>query len=243
MPVTSYASDSRSPRYAILFVVPLLLGYEGLAFALARPGAAEIRNGADVILQSVFYWLGGATGIYVFEALLVGTGLWLVTRDWRRHPGPLRAAVFGGMALESVLLALAVGIVLRGITAVVLHYVPLSVPNGLNVPTQLMVSLGAGLYEELLFRVIVVGGLAALGTRVLRWSRGASWTMACVIGALLFSSFHYIGPYADTLRWSSFLFRFFAGVIFSILYLVRGFGITAWTHSLYDVIVTLGQAL
>jgi Type II CAAX prenyl endopeptidase Rce1-like len=243
MPASAYYHDSRSPRYAILFAVPLFLAYEVLAFALSRPGVAEIRNGADVILQSLFYWLGGAAGIYVFEALLVGAGLWLVVRDLRRHPGRLRVAVFGGMTLEAVVLALAVGIVVRGVTGVVLHYVPLSLPGGLGVSTQLMVSLGAGIYEELLFRVIVVGGLAALGTRVLRWSRGASWTMAVVIGALLFSAFHYIGPYADTLRWSSFLFRFFAGGVFSVLYLLRGFGITAWTHALYDVFVTLGQAL
>ena len=26
-----------------------------------------------------------------------------------------------------------------------------------------------------------------------------------------------------------------AGIFFSALYLLRGFGITAWTHALYDV--------
>jgi len=243
MPTSAYVADSRSPRYAILFAVPLFLAYEGLAVALSRPGVTEIRNGADVILKSVFYWLGGADGIYAFELLLVGAGLWLVLRDWRRHPGPLRAVVFAWMALESVVLAVVVGVAVRGVTAVVLHYLPLSVPNGLNVPMQLMVSLGAGIYEELLFRVIVVGSLAALGTRLLRLSRGWAGTMACIVGALLFSAFHYIGPFGDPLRLSTFLFRFFAGVVFSILYLLRGFGITAWTHALYDVFVTLGQAL
>ena len=34
--------------------------------------------------------------------------------------------------------------------------------------------------------------------------------------------------------------RAVAGVAFSALYLARGFGITAWTHALYDIAVLLG---
>ena len=100
-----------------------------------------------------------------------------------------------------------------------------------------MLALGAGLYEELLFRVLLVGGLAA----AFRWLVGGrTWitgTMAAVIGALLFSAFHYVGEYGDTLEVASFTYRVIAGLAFSGLYLVRGFGITAWTHALYDVYV------
>jgi Type II CAAX prenyl endopeptidase Rce1-like len=58
---------------------------------------------------------------------------------------------------------------------------------------------------------------------------------ATVLGAAIFSAFHYIGPYGDQLQVYSFVFRMVAGLFFSALYLVRGFGITAWTHALYDV--------
>ena len=58
---------------------------------------------------------------------------------------------------------------------------------------------------------------------------------ATILGAAIFSAFHYIGPYGDRLEVYSFVFRMIAGVFFSALYLVRGFGITAWTHALYDV--------
>ena len=61
--------------------------------------------------------------------------------------------------------------------------------------------------------------------------------LAC--GALIFSSFHYVGPYGDRLELGSFTFRTIAGVLFSGLYLLRGFGITAWTHALYDVFLAL----
>lgn len=109
-----------------------------------------------------------------------------------------------------------------------------------GIGTQLMLSLGAGLYEELLFRVLLVGALALLGERVLGWRRREAGIMACVVGALLFSGFHYIGPFGDPWQLASFTFRFLAGLVFSALYLTRGFGITAWTHALYDVYVTLG---
>ncbi|MDQ3699256.1 MAG: CPBP family glutamic-type intramembrane protease, partial [Gemmatimonadota bacterium] len=101
--------------------------------------------------------------------------------------------------------------------------------------SRLMVSLGAGLYEELVFRVILVGGLAYAARTVLAAHPAAAGAIAAVIGAFIFSAFHYIGPYGDPLALSSFVFRFIAGLAFSGLFLLRGFGITAWTHALYDV--------
>jgi membrane protease YdiL (CAAX protease family) len=58
---------------------------------------------------------------------------------------------------------------------------------------------------------------------------------AVVCGALIFSAFHYLGPYGDPLELPSFTFRTVAGLAFSGLYVTRGFGITAWSHALYDV--------
>ena len=107
----------------------------------------------------------------------------------------------------------------------------------MGVGTRLMLALGAGLYEELLFRVLLVGGLAA----GFRWLLGgqaiAAGIAAALIGALVFSAFHYIGDYGDKLELASFTFRAIAGLAFSALYLTRGFGVTAWSHALYDVYV------
>jgi Type II CAAX prenyl endopeptidase Rce1-like len=99
---------------------------------------------------------------------------------------------------------------------------------------QLVVSLGAGLYEELLFRVLLVSGLMAIG-RWLHWHRTANICVAVVVSALVFSGFHYVGPFGDPLTLSSFTFRAIAGLLLSGLYVLRGFGIVAWTHALYDV--------
>ena len=113
-------------------------------------------------------------------------------------------------------------------------------PGAFDLPTQLMISLGAGIYEELLFRVILVSGLAAFARRVLKLGPLPAGILAAVVGALIFSAFHYIGAFGDPLELGSFTFRAIAGVIFSALYLTRGFGITAWTHALYDVFLTIG---
>jgi hypothetical protein len=84
-----------------------------------------------------------------------------------------------------------------------------------------------------------VGTLAWAARRAIGWGPGASGVLATVLGALIFSAFHYIGPYGDRLELSSFAFRAVAGVLFSGLYLLRGFGIAAWTHALYDVFLSL----
>jgi hypothetical protein len=239
MAANRYYLDSRSPRYAVLFAAPLLLAYELSAWLLSSGTGSGVRNGADVILKSVFVQLGGRNGVVAFEVVLALAGLILVVRDWRRHPGPLRWSVFPLMLLESLVLGLAIGVVLRYLTAALLHFFVLSNPGGLGTPTQLMVSLGAGIYEELLFRVILVGVLSLVARRVFGWGTRGAGFFAVILSALIFSAFHYIGAYGDTLQLSSFVFRFLAGLVFSTLYVLRGFGITAWTHALYDVIVTV----
>jgi hypothetical protein len=240
MASSQYLVDSRSPRYAILFAAPLLIAYEAMAWALSRPNVAGVRNGADVILKSLFANVAGHNGIIAFEVLLALVGIVLVARDWRQHRGPLQWKVFPLMMLESILFAVMIGVVLRYATAAILHFFVLARPGGIDTPTKLMISLGAWIYEELLFRVILVGVLTLVAQRVFHWKPRGAGIFAVLLSALIFSAFHYVGAYGDTLRWSSFVFRFLAGLLFSTLYVLRGFGITAWTHALYDVLVTIG---
>jgi hypothetical protein len=241
MAASRYVTESRAPRYSLLFALPLLLAYEGLAWFLSDPTAGGVRNGADVILKGLFAAVGGARGVLAFEVGLSAVVIWLIARDWRRHPGPLRVSVFGGMLLESSVLAVLVGLIVGRATNSLLHILAIGQAGAtIDLPTQLMISLGAGIYEELLFRVVLVGSLAWAGTRLFGWAPRTAGIVAAVTGALLFSAFHYIGAYGDPLELPSFLFRFLAGLVFSGVYLLRGFGIAAWTHALYDVFVTLG---
>ncbi|MBA3344539.1 MAG: CPBP family intramembrane metalloprotease [Gemmatimonadales bacterium] len=242
----TYWCATRAPRYSLIFALPLLVAYELLALSLSYVALAGVRNGADVLLKSLFVSFGGRAGLLVFGALLVGTGAVLVARDLRQGE-PIEGRVFLLMAVESAVHALAFGIIAGTLTGVLLPGLDIALPapgtviqeTGMGPATQLMISLGAGIYEELLFRVLLVGGLAWAGRR-LGWTAGGAGLAATVVGALIFAGFHYVGPYGDRLELPSFTFRVIAGVLFSALYLTRGFGITAWTHALYDVFLTLG---
>lgn len=232
-----YLRSSSAPRYSVVFAAPLLVLYEVLSAALSGSAVAGVRNGADVLLKSLFVALGGRDGLVVFGVLLCGAGVTIVWRDLRRSREGLRAAVFGWMLAESAVYAAVFGTVISFLTSVLLRG-PRALSAGgaaaLSLHTQLVVSLGAGIYEELLFRVILVGALLWLGRR-LGLSRVVSGGLAIAISALIFSAFHYVGALGDTFTVTSFTFRAIAGLAFSALYVARGFGITAWTHALYDL--------
>jgi len=236
-PLRSYWELSRSHRYSLLFALPLLLVYEALeAVAPMRTSGGVIRNGADVILTGLFSWLLGPRGPMVFMALVIGISLVLIYRD--KSTGPLRPGFFAAMIAESVVLAMLFGVVIGTATMQLLGPLRSLAAGGIGgtVVERLTLSLGAGLYEELLFRVVIVA-LIANGIRLLGISKLTSGIVATIVGALLFSAFHYVGALGEPFKLESFVFRFLAGLAFSALYLTRGFGITAWTHALYDVAV------
>lgn len=233
----SYWSATRAPRYSLLFALPLLVLYELMAHLIS--GESGVRNGADVLLKSLFLLFGGRYGLTIFAVVLLGTMLYFISRDWSQGGAP-RPRLFAGMMVESVIYAFLFGGVTSLLTGLLLHGGRLMMPGGdFSLGTEIMVSLGAGIYEEILFRVVVVGALAWLATRFFKWGPTGSGIFATILGAFIFSAFHYIGPYGDPLELGSFAFRMVAGLLLSGLYLLRGLGIAAWTHALYDVILTL----
>lgn len=238
----SYWSKTRAPRHSLTFALPLLLLYEALAFLLSGDAIAGVRNGADVLLKSLFTTFGGRHGLTIFGVVMLGVGGWLVARD-RKKSGPIEFKLLVGMMIESLAYAMVLGGVASTITSFLLGrlgFVLSAGPIGqFGFPTQVMISLGAGIYEELVFRVLLVSGLAALARVVFGWGPRAGAVMATIVGALIFSAFHYIGPYGDAWQVESFTFRAIAGLLFSALYLARGFGIAAWSHALYDVILAV----
>ena len=236
--MTSYWRETRAPRYSLLFALPLLVLYE----VLARVVTAEsgIRNGADVLLKSLFLLLGGRHGLTLFAVVVLGTALVLVVRDWHRSGAPA-ARYFVGMFTESVVYATCFGAVTSLLTGLLLRGTALSAGTGtaLGLPTELVVSLGAGIYEELLFRVVVVGAVSWAIAQAGLLAPGPAAAVAAAVSALVFSLAHYVGPYGDAFAAGSFVFRFLGGLVFSAIYVLRGFGIVTWTHALYDVLFLL----
>ncbi|MFN0178816.1 MAG: CPBP family intramembrane glutamic endopeptidase [Gemmatimonadales bacterium] len=239
---TSYWAKTKAPRHSLTFALPLLLAYEALAFLLSGDAISGVRNGADVLLKSAFTALGGRQGLAAFGVGLIGLGAVLVWRD-RKRSGPIESRLLWGMLAESLVYAAVLGGVASTLTSLVLGRLAIPLAAGpmdqFGFPTQIMISLGAGLYEELVFRVLLVSGIAVVSRKVLGLGAAVSATIAIVVGAVVFSGFHYIGPYGDPFQIESFTFRAIAGVLFSGLYLARGFGIAAWSHALYDVLLAI----
>src|SRR5712692_8231699 len=218
----AYWQDSRKPRYSLLLALPLFLVYQVLEALEPPTHGGALRNGADVILETLFSRLAGPRGPMLLAVCLVAVGLWLVIRDYRKSGRELYFAVLLLMLLEATVLAFCFGIIVSAITAQLVRPTAMLQQQDvaqLSVPTRIMLSLGAGLYEELLFRVLLVGALAAGARIVLGFGKAASGIFATVTGAIAFFAFHYIGPYGEPLQIQSFVYRAISGVAFSALYL------------------------
>lgn len=243
-----YFELSRTQTYSLLFAIPLLLLYEAGAAWVSTTSAAPLRNGADVLIRALLA-TGGLHSTVALTAFLVAVAGVVVLAEWRRkRVKGIQAGVFAGMMAESALYALLFGMVVGTATQWVLEGagVRLAADRGgamasLPLGEGIVLSLGAGIYEELLFRVLLAGGLFVL-FRSGGLPRVRSGVFAALLSALAFSAFHYIGPYGDPWQLQSFTFRFLAGLAFSVLFLLRGFGIAAWTHALYDVFLLLFMA-
>ncbi|MBW3629858.1 MAG: CPBP family intramembrane metalloprotease [Gemmatimonadetes bacterium] len=241
--MSEYFRLTRTQTYSLVFALPLLLLYEAGAAYLSQTEEHSLRNGADVLLRTLLA-AGGIQGTGAFAGVLLAAAAIVIFLERRRQKIPFRASYFVGMAMESVVYALLFGGIVGTLTQWVLHgasfalAVQESPMSTLPLRDAVVLSLGAGVYEELAFRVILVGGMFAVfrGSGLRRKRAGV---FAAILAALMFSAFHYIGPYGDAWALQSFLFRALAGLAFSVLFLVRGFGVTAWTHALYDIFLFL----
>jgi hypothetical protein len=232
-----YLRLSKTLTYSYLFVLPLLLLYElGIQFT---GGYFGVRIGADVLIKDLLLLVGlsGTLPMTLLVALIGG----MIYYYERKHRIAIRPYYFGMMLAESLLYAVVVGSLVAMFVGQLFGAAllpKLQMPGTQSLFQELVLSLGAGVYEELVFRLILVTGLYAL-FRLLPISTRAQYILAAIIGAFIFSLVHYLGPLGDTFATSSFVFRFLMGLALNALFLLRGFGVAAMTHALYDVIVTL----
>jgi membrane protease YdiL (CAAX protease family) len=239
-PVPEYWRESARPFVSLVFMAPMLAAYEA---GLVLLGPEAMRNGADVWLRKLLEWLG--FGQYLLLPVLT-CGILLVWHYLQRDRWCFAGSVLYGMLLESMVLAFVL-VLLARLQGALLLTVPASPLCSMGACTQIVSFLGAGIYEELLFRLMLLSGLIAL----LRFGqippRGGLF-LAVVTTSLLFAAAHYridllVGSYhlvtegGDSFVWTSFLFRFLAGSFFSAVFLCRGFGIAVGTHAMYDILV------
>ncbi len=235
-PSDSYVRLTRTATYSFLAALPLLVLYEGLILFVNKGQLAQVRVGADVWIKTLLA-SAGLGGTLALTLVVVLVGIVVVWRE-RRSSGTIRIhpRYFGWMLGES--LAYAIVLAFAVSMAVGMLFARIApVPPG--VFANFALSLGAGIYEELVFRVLLVGGLF-WGLRRVFANKTAAYLVAALVGALIFSAVHYTGALGDDFTWASFTFRFLFGLALNGVFLLRGFGIAAWTHALYDVLVTTG---
>lgn len=255
----NYWRTSRTATYGFLGALPLLLLYEISVLIVNRGAPAEVRVGADVWIKQAMSWLG-ATGMFAVGIGVIAIGISVFVAE-RKHEIPLRPDYFAGIVGESLVYAVFTALLVSGLVGSIFGLWPGAVGSfepgmglatdpgslaagaggslqeaTLNRPTMLALSIGAGLYEELVFRVLLVGGLF-LAMKKLLPRQSHAYLVAAIVGALIFSAVHYMGPFADTFTASSFSFRFLFGLVLNGIFLIRGFAVAAWTHSIYDVLV------
>lgn len=251
-PSVVYWAATRHPWSCVWFVLPLLLVYE-VGLHLQGPTPAEaLRNGADVWLRSALAGLG-LSPLYAPPVLLVVILLTWSMLYRENRPGD-HLGVWIGMIVESVVFAVALYGLSRGILpllqtlgkvfetrpAVLAWNGVLGAATTPSQPepavTHLVRYLGAGIYEETLFRLVLFSGLLA-AFNLIELPRWWGLALAGVVSALLFAGAHNIGPQGEPFHVCVFLFRTLAGLYFAWLYCIRGFGIAVGTHAGYDVLV------
>jgi membrane protease YdiL (CAAX protease family) len=222
-----YFARSELPLTSLLFLLPFLLLYE----AYDREVAGDIR--AFSWMQDFFEFFG-ATGRHLPALGVVGILLaWHIARGDRWHVAPRHLI---GMLVESMLLA--VPLILVGFVAA--RYLPMAAVT-ITVPGWLQLSVGAGIYEELVFRLIAFTLLSLLFIDLLGMKRFWAYLLMVLTSSLAFSLYHYWGNEPFVMR--TFAFRTFAGVFFGAVFAFRGFGVSAGTHASYDILINLLQSL
>jgi hypothetical protein len=235
-----YFRYTRSPLGSFVMVLPLLVLYHGIGLLANLGHRRAVINGADAIIQNVLSVIGVGGWLGSWMALALVAGIICFRKDAETRKDPVKPRYFLPLLLESGLYAMAFGSLVAYVTSLVLPFGGLLQIGGgsLSWGQRLAASLGAGLYEELVFRLLLCGGIIALLRK-----GGLKPTPSAFIGVLassfVFSAFHYIGPYADALQLTSFTFRLIAGIAFAGIFYTRGFAVAAWTHALYDVFLLL----
>ncbi len=234
-----YWSITRKPLPCLLFVAPILVAYEVGVSYLGGAAAESVRAGADAWIRHALNSVGLTDRWLLPIGLLAGLLAWQVieAKDWRFRPGALL-----GMFLESLVLA----VVLVGLSKLVdlgfdrLEASPRVLAAGGTVKAASLKSLvgflGAGLYEETLFRLALIP-LLYYGLRILQVPGLVATTLAMTGSAFLFSMAHHAGAPGEPFTWFAFIFRWMAGVFFAWVYLARGFGVAVGTHTAYDILV------
>jgi len=233
---SSYRDRVHRPLQCLIFITPLLLIYQiGAALELRLDPQAQTHVLAFVYLLD-FFRLFGAVGNYL--PLLAVICILLFWHFARKDKWDIEPRLYLGMALESVLWAIPVFVMVLALTH---HVGGVMAPQAGQSPwtTEVVLSIGAGVYEELLFRLIAITILNIILVDVLEIRLGGAIPLMIVLSAIMFALYHYMGN--EDFAWNTFFFRTTAGIYFAGIFIFRGFGIVVGCHAVYDLIAVAAR--
>lgn len=252
----SYWFLSTRPLHTLAFLAPLLALYEvGTLFFLSGNGLVEVIRARLMLSQVMDVF--GAAGFHLPPILL--SVILLCWHVLERDKWVLRKDVVLGMALESFVwtLPLFVFAAIAGTSQTLIaspnapagalplasHPPALLAQVGgttpveqLSLAARMVLALGAGVYEELLFRLILIVGLHFVLKDLLKISESTTYVIAAVVSAIAFTLYHNIQHPTGGADLRLLVIYMIAGLYFAVLFILRGFGVTVATHACYDVI-------
>jgi hypothetical protein len=224
----------------IALTLPVFLVYQlGVAFL-------NVRNATDLVTEQLLEASHGDRLTYL--ELTGGVGLFTLAAFAMLGRGQvLRVGKLVQIFVEGAAYAVAMGAASSWVVGKLFAGPP---ARAVHDPfTGVVMSLGAGFYEELAFRVLLFG----VGAKVLVWlfarqrvsfvgdapspRLGSIAVMAlwALVAAAVFSGMHYFGPLGDPFDLRSFVARAVLGLALTLVYCTRGFAAAVWTHALYDI--------
>jgi membrane protease YdiL (CAAX protease family) len=218
-----YWQETRRPVYSAALVLPFLCIYHAGTLVLHT----TYINGADALIIRI---LSSLSVHSAFGSALVLAACFTIWQLRARASWKIQSGILWMNFLESVGFAL---LLLAAFGWLTPHLGLFLVANKRGL-AHLVLFCGAGIYEELVFRGFLLGLLVAAFNFV--FPKKAAAVAAALLAALLFSAFHYLGPGGDAFSLGSFVQRTMGGLYFSILFVTRGFGVTAASHAIYDII-------
>ncbi|MBN2337594.1 MAG: CPBP family intramembrane metalloprotease [Acidobacteria bacterium] len=221
-----YLAETRRPVYSAALVFPFLCVYHAGTILV---GGTHI-NGADALIIRIL----GALGVFSVYASALVLAAALAAWQWRtRAPGRIRPRLLALSLLESTCFAL----VLLAAFGWLGPRLPLALSDPAPGLRDFILYCGAGVYEEFLFRWILLGALIWLFRRILPGGNTAATAAAALSAALIFAAFHYVGPGGIPLTPGSFALRAVGGLYFGLIFIMRGFGLAAASHAIYDIVL------
>jgi hypothetical protein len=236
---TTYFHLVHRPLQCLIFITPLLAFYQVASFVVPVHTGMGGWSVVAFVLMLKFFAFFGAFGNVL--PLLTVVAILLSWHLARRDPWEIDLPLYGGMAAESIIWG--IPFVILGL-AVQRHFGGMGlmgagggggVMGTLPWKTEVVLSVGAGVYEELLFRLIGINILSMLFVDILELKPGVAMPLMILISAVLFSLYHYLG--AEPFSMDTFGFRTAMGIYFAGVYVYRGFGIAVGAHTAYDLIV------